>query len=73
MIFALTLTSMFFIYAVMASVFWLILLINVSRFKKDVSSYLLTDSVFIIFISLFYIPFLVTIVEVWKGMSTSQF
>ena len=57
-IFALTLTSMFFIYAVMASVFWLILLINVNPFKKNVSSYLLTDSAFIIFISLFYISIL---------------
>ena len=57
-IYALTLTSMFFVYAVIVCVLWLILLINVNPFKKHVSSYLLTDSVFLVVFSLFYISIL---------------
>ena len=57
-IYALTLTSMFFVYAAMVSTLWLLLLININPFKKNVSSYLLTHSVFLVFISLFYISIL---------------
>ena len=52
---ALTLTSMFFVYAAVASTLWLALIINVNPFKKHVSSYVLTDSMFLMFISMFYI------------------
>ena len=51
---------MFFVYAAIASTLWLILLINVNPFKKHVSSYLLTDSVFLVLISLLYISILGT-------------
>ena len=57
-VYTLTPNSMFFIYAAIASTLWLILLINVDPFKKHVSSYLLTDSVFLMFISLLYISIL---------------
>jgi uncharacterized protein YhhL (DUF1145 family) len=53
-IYALTLTSMFFVYAVIACVFWLMLLVNVNPFKKSVYTYQQIDSVFVVFISLFY-------------------
>ena len=59
-IYALTLTSTFFVYAVIACVLWIILLINVNPFKNNVSSYLRTDSVFIVLVSLFHISILVT-------------
>ena len=54
-IYALTLTSVFFVYAAVASTLWLVFIISVNPFKKHVSSYALTDSVFLIFISMFYI------------------
>ena len=54
-IYALTLTSVFFVYAAVASTLWLILIISVNPFKKHVSSYVLIDSVFLMFISMFYI------------------
>ena len=57
-IYGLTLTPMFFIYAAIASTLWLMFLVNVNPFKKHVSSYLLIDSVFLVFISLFYISIL---------------
>ena len=57
-IYALTLTSMFFVYAAIASTLWLMFLINVNPFKKHVSSHLSTESVFLVFISLFYISIL---------------
>ena len=53
-VYALTLNSMFFIYTAIASILWLMLLINVNPFKEHISFYLLTDSVFLVFISLFY-------------------
>ena len=54
-IYVLTLTSMFFIYAILACVLWLMLLVNVNPYKKSVSTYQQIDSVFIVFISLYYI------------------
>ena len=53
-VYTLILNSMFFIYVAIASTLWLMLLINVNPFKKHISSYLLTDSVFLVFINLFY-------------------
>ena len=50
-IYALTLTSMFFIYAILAC---LLFLVNVNPFKKSVSTYQQIDSVFIVFFCLFY-------------------
>ena len=49
---------MFFVYAAIASTLWLMFLINVNPFKKHVSSFLFTNSVFLVFISLFYISIL---------------
>ena len=57
-IYALTLNSMFFVYAAIASTLWMLLLINVNPFKKHASSYRLTDSLFLLFLSLFYISIL---------------
>ena len=53
-IYALTLTSMFFIYATLACVLWLMLLVNVNPFKKSAHTYQQIDSVLIVFVSLFY-------------------
>ena len=57
-IYALTLTSMFFIYETLACILWLILLVNVNPFKKSVFIYQQIDSVFIVFITLFNISIL---------------
>ena len=54
-IYMLTLTSLYFTYAAIASILWLILMINVNPFKKHISFYVLIDSVFLTIISLFYI------------------
>ena len=51
----LTLAILYFAYAAIASIPWLILMINVNPFKKNVSFYRLIDSVFLMIISLFYI------------------
>ena len=66
-IYVLTQSSMFFVYAAIASTLWLILLINVNPFKKPVSSYLLTDSVFLVLISLLYISILCTVITSIKN------
>ena len=52
---ALTLTSMYFIYTILACTLWLVLLINVNPFKKSVHLNQQIDLVFIAFISLFYV------------------
>ena len=58
-IYALTLTSMFFVYVAIAITLWLVfIIINVNPFKKHVSSYVLTDLMFLMFISMFYISVL---------------
>ena len=57
-IYALTLTTMFFIYEILACVLWLMLLVNINPFKKSVFIYQQIDSVFIVFIILFYISIL---------------
>ena len=46
---------MFFIYALLACLLWLMLLVNVNPFKKSVYTYQHIDLVFIVFVSLFYI------------------
>ena len=53
-IYVLTLSSIFFVYAAIVSTLWLILLISVNPFKKHdiVSSYLLMDSVFLVLFTL---------------------
>ena len=56
--YAATLTSMFFVYAIIAFILWLILLVNVNPFKKAVVYYQSTESVFIILISIFYVSIL---------------
>ena len=53
-IYVLTLTSMYFIYAILACLLWLLLLVNVNPFKKSVYTYQQIDSVFIVFFVLFY-------------------
>ena len=57
-IYVLTLTSMYFIYAILTCVLLLMLLVNVNPFKKSVYTYQHVDSVFIVFLSLFYISIL---------------
>ena len=59
-IYVLTLTSMYFIYAILTCVLWLMLLVNVNPFKKSVYTYQhnIIDLVFIVFLSLFYISIL---------------
>ena len=57
-IYALTLTTMFFIYAILTCVLWLMLLVNINPFKKSAFIYQQTDSAFIVFIILFYISIL---------------
>ena len=57
-IYVLTPTSMFFIYAILTCVLWLMLLVNVNPFKKSVYTYQHIDLVFIVFVSLFYISIL---------------
>lgn len=57
-IYATTLTSMFFVYATVACVMWLIFLSNVHPFKKAVLHYPSTDSAFLVLMSIFYISIL---------------
>ena len=58
-IYALTLTSVFFVYVAIAITLWLVfIIINLNPFKKHLSSYVLTDSMFLMFISMFYISVL---------------
>ena len=56
--YAATLTSMFFVYAIISCVLWLILLVNVHPFKKTVVYHQSTDSAFITLIIIFYISIL---------------
>ena len=52
---ALTLSMMFFVYAVIAFIIYLIAIINVQRLKEAVVSYPLSDSTFLILLSFFFI------------------
>ena len=57
-VYAATLTSMFFVYAAIACVMWLILLTNVHPFKKDILHYPSTDSAFLTLMSIFFVSIL---------------
>ena len=58
--YALSLNSMYLVYAAVICTLWLILLVNVNPFKSNILSlgYPLTDLVFLMLISLLYISFL---------------
>ena len=55
-IYGLTLSIMYFVYATIIIVFLLIVSINVQPFKKKVVHYPTNDSIFLILFTLFYIP-----------------
>ena len=57
-IYAETLTSIFFVYAAIACVLWGVLLTNINPFKKTVIYYPSTDLAFVMLISMFYIAIL---------------
>ena len=55
LVYALTLNSMFFVYALIMIMFWLILLINIHPFKKTIMvQYPSTDLAFLVLVSIFY-------------------
>ena len=55
MIFALTLSMIFFVYTVIAIIIYLIVVINIQPFKKDIVRYPSTDSTFLVLLSFSFI------------------
>ena len=66
-VYVLTLSSMYFVYAVIVTVTTIILLINIQPYKRSVSHYTVIDASFLILLSLFYVSLAANNVTTLKG------
>ena len=66
-LYVLTLSSMFFVYVVLATVPTIVLLINIQPYKISVSQYTTIDASFLILLSLFYVSLIGNNVATYNG------